>query len=1485
MVHIPGDIQPPSELEHSADGSNDAQYYELEDHPNTQHNTESKRFSNSDTTDGSDVGKNTDSKEDGPKKGKPARKLNALEQAKVSDDGGPKWLRRAMVAVLSSIPLVNDLLGLKVDALNLDDRQLYFNSALPDELLERGGLPKAKYSGNKVRTAKYTPISFLPKNIILQFQNIANIYFLAVAIFSGFDIFGVNNAGLAAVPIIAIVVVTAIRDGFEDWRRQYLDRELNDTLTVVLKNIENHNSPVSSISWWRRFKKSISHPLIKMENKITGRKITTIDSASLNDNQSYTSATINEVEKDQEVGDGGKPVFKPEYWKNIRVGDVIKVYADTSVPADIVILSSSDPEGDCFIDTRNLDGESNLKPRKSLNSTKHIRRPWHLQEMRFKFDIEGANSDLDSFGYNYTDLDTGNSEAIVTANFLPRGSTVRNSRWVIGYVVYTGSESKIVLNSGETPTKRSRLARELNFYVICNFTFLFTLCFISGVIEGIMFQRKRNNIAYYFEEGLLTKNPALNGFVTFFAAMLVLQNMVPISLYIVIEIGRTFWTLFMYSDTFMYDEETDYPCTPKSWAIGDDLGQIEYIFSDKTGTLTQNSMVFRKCSINGKAYGNAFTEAMAGQLKRENADVPSVRKEREREIEFEKIRMNQQLDESYKNPYIYHFPDFVSEPIVADMSGYMGPKQSERIEQFALALSLCNTVVVDSRSMSREDTSNQLMREQMISPASDECDTHRKSANIFDQEDHEYRAEDLQHLPLANTDDYDTTNNQLRKEVTRNTVHSVASRDRGASLELKKVRTGQVYGGGNARTSVGSARPRQSLDYRNMDGKVLVYKAESPDESALVTMARDIGYTLVADDKHSKTVDMRGAYHKFHVYQTILFSSQRKRMSVIIRDEVGRCYLLMKGADSVVEKHLSSKTRETPLFVDTLKQLENFGNEGLRTLMIAYKELDPHFTADWSKRFDAAAGHPDRETIMEELAGEIECDLELLGATGIEDELQLEVPETIETLSKAGIKLWMLTGDKVETAISIGFSCNLLEPNFELLIVKRPEELGQRLSEMGLEVNEKTLKEAGDDHSPASGNLALIIDGTVLSELTSNQDLKLQFALLGKKCRSVLCCRVSPSQKAAVVHIMKSTFDVMCIAVGDGANDVSMIQVADVGIGIVGVEGRQAAMSSDIAIGQFKFLQRLLLCHGRWCYNRAASMIECLLFQNFVFSMTLFWYNIFAQYDQSYLYDYTYLTLFNSVFVSFPIAARGILDQDLPSHILLKYPELYGNGILRQAWTKKKYFIMATDAIYQSAVCFFFVYSIFFNGTFYSYNGIDLAFRQGMGVLACTTAVFTCNLYVLLNQYRWDFCSLGLNLFSDGFFFLWTCVYSEFVTSNFFYKTGTTVIGTAVYWAYFCLSLCTTTMPRFVYTAVQRIWYPTDVDIIREISSEERQATRPSFWFIPSSAYTDKEEALILQGKSPDDPEKPLFSDFNDIHSENDIEGANWRRSPFEDTQ
>lgn len=989
---------------------------------------------------------------------------------------------------------------------------------------------------------------------------------------------------MSAVPLIVIIVITAVKDGIEDWRRTVLDTELNNAPVHRLVDWDNVNTAEDKVNPWRKFKKANTRAILwvwryfkeRKQKKAAEKKAAAFPEerqstddrrnsmfseyldreeeaqAAEDENgdvemtpvpsptpgQNYSDAKEYPIGEDKlraelnnaaaKEGDavqalevprpgtkatkkGKAPMpqrfygslinpstkpterarFKKDTWKNVQVGDFVRLYNQEEIPADIIVLATSEADGACYVETKNLDGETNLKVRQALHSGRKVKRARDCECAEFSLESELPHANLYAYSgvvrWNQRDIKHPEAEPKEMAepvginNLLLRGCTIRNTEWVLGIVVFTGEETKIMLNSGITPSKRAQISKDLNWNVIYNFVILFIMCLTAALVQGTTWGRGDQSLDA-FEYGSYGGDPGLDGLITFWAAIILFQNLVPISLYISLEIVRTCQAFFIYSDTYMYYERLDYPCTPKSWNISDDLGQIEYVFSDKTGTLTQNVMEFKKCTINGVPYGEAYTEAQAGMQKRQGIDTEAEGARARAQIARDRVKMIEDMRAMHNNVYFREDDlTFVAPDFVTDLAGQSGAEQKAANEHFMLALALCHTVI-----------------------------TERTPG----------------------------------------------------------------------------------------DPPSIEFKAQSPDEAALVGTARDVGFTVMGRSNDGIIINFLGEEREYTVLNTLEFNSSRKRMSAIMRMPDGKIILFCKGADSIIYSRLK-RGEQSELRKSTAEHLEMFAREGLRTLCIAQRELSEEEYQKWSVEHDlAAAAVQDREDKLEVVSDAIERDFMLVGGTAIEDRLQDGVPDAIALLAQAGIKLWVLTGDKVETAINIGFSCNLLDNDMDLIVLKvenddmqlASEELDKQLAVFGKKGTDEELKIAKKNHEPPAPTHALVIDGDTL-KLVLDENLRQRFLLLCKECRSVLCCRVSPSQKAAVVQMVKNGLDVMTLSIGDGANDVAMIQEAHVGVGIAGEEGRAAVMSSDYAIGQFRFLTRLMLVHGRWSYRRLGETI------------------------------------------------------------------------------------------------------------------------------------------------------------------------------------------------------------------------------------------------------------------------------------------------------
>ncbi|RDB16619.1 Phospholipid-transporting ATPase DNF1 [Hypsizygus marmoreus] len=1273
-------------------------------------------------------------------------------------------------------------------------RNVYVNYPPSAMEVDQTGEILVRYKRNKVRTTKYTILTFVPKNLYEQFRRVANIFFLSLVVLQIFPVFGAAAGAIAVLPLAFILTVTAIKDGVEDYRRGTLDEEVNTSaVTKFAGGWRNVNQPTDPRSWFEKLlginapgkvtkgvrklrdkeAGAAEHGMRIMLNKAGddrssfqtaqdmsassidlphtrgagGRRLEDIQSV---DSHSYPPASLADVSKtslsesstavakgsmewsqfgslsqyqqsvhsqsnigviDWQKRTGGSARWERTLWKKLEVGDIVLLRDNEQVPADIVVLSTSDADGMCYLETKNLDGETNLKPRRSVKATSAITSEEDIERSSFYLDSEPPHQNLYLYHgvLRYKDTGTGEQkqEPVTINELLLRGCSIRNTNWVIGLVVFTGADTKIMLNGGDTPSKRSKIEKETNFNVIVNFGILTLMCLVAAIFSGLE-DSKTGTSASFFENGSdPTSSYIVNAIVTFVSCLIAFQNIVPISLYISIEIVKTIQAYFISQDVEMYYQPYDTPCVPKTWNISDDLGQIEYVFSDKTGTLTQNIMEFQKCSVNGIAYGEGVTEAQRGAATREGKADSLDPQELNEKLATLKHQMITTMERAFKNRYMQADKLTLVSPKLAEDLTNRNSEQRANLIAFFRALALCHSVLAD--------------------------------------------------------------------------------------------------------------RPDPEGDPFHLD-----YKAESPDEAALVAAARDAGFPFVGKTKDGIDIEVMGQKERYTPLRMLEFNSTRKRMSVVMRCPDGRLILYCKGADSVIYARLA-KDHDPVMKEQTSKDMEMFANSGLRTLCIAYRWLEEEEYLNWSRKYDDATNAIEgREEEIEKANDLIEHSLVILGATALEDKLQEGVPEAIETLHQAGIKLWILTGDKLQTAIEIGYSCNLLKNSMDLMILSADSvEQTRAQIEGGLNKIASVLGPPSWDQRKrgfmpgAKASFAVVIDGDTLRHALT-PELKELFLNLGTQCETVVCCRVSPAQKALTVKLVKEGRNAMTLSIGDGANDVAMIQEANIGCGLFGLEGSQAAMSADYAFGQFRFLTKLLLVHGRWSYQRVADMHSNFFYKNVIWTFAMFWYLPFNTFDATYLYQYTFILLYNLVFTSLPVIVLGAFDQDINAKAALAFPQLYVRGIRGLEYTRTKFWLYMGDGLYQSAVIFFIPYLVWTLGLAISWNGKSVDSLADFGTTVAVSAIFAANTYVGLNTHYWTVITWIVVFGSTIVMMLWILVYSFFITDDFIDEV-IILFGGLQFWTTVFLSAAVALAPRFIVKFVTTVYTPLDKDIVREM--------------------------------------------------------------------
>ncbi|KAM9376956.1 phospholipid-transporting ATPase VB isoform 2-T2 [Pholidichthys leucotaenia] len=1039
-------------------------------------------------------------------------------------------------------------------------------------------------------------------------------------------------------------------------------------------------------------------------------------------------------------------------WKDVQVGDFVKVVCNEIVPADLLLMYTSDPNGVCHIETANLDGETNLKQRTAVSGVCNMDPEFDPESFNSIVVCEKPNNNLNHFKCFVEKPDKQKVGAGIESLLL-RGCTVRNTDHAVGFVVYAGHETKAMLNNSGPRYKRSKLERALNKDVFFCLLLLFTMCII-GSLGNFLWLEALPGVPPYLvpdSNGHLDR-PTLSSFYMFFTMIILLQILIPISLYVSIELVKVGQLFFISHDIDLYDEETDSCVQCKALNITEDLGQIEYIFSDKTGTLTENKMVFRRCSIMGIEYPhkeNAIRLAVLDEPdSEENVLFKQQPLQRSWSLESEegvpedtqhsgrrhksKVAANAQSDVAFSSPLETEvIPDWKLLQQISRAESRRSQETDPHLD-FFLALTICNTVVVSMATGQRRRASVAPRSFQRNNPLDTLSNLMKKAGSLW------HICTSCQRKPKRS---HTSTDDSVIEE---DHIHP--------SIKMEAVGTNGLH----APSLLGE--PAVTLDN-------LRYEAESPDEAALVYAAKAYGFTLLARTHDSVSVRLPSReVLVFKVLDTLTFDSNRKRMSVLVRHPVTKQNILYtKGADYAIMELLGTPYGEhhsgnqRNIAADTQRHLDRYAKEGLRTLAIAKKVVSDDLYNSWLvERQQALAAIDNREELIMATAVQLETDLSLLGATGIEDRLQESVPETIQALREAGIQVWVLTGDKTETAVNIGYACRLLEDE-DLVINMGCKNKVTCKSTLDCTLEEVRRYERDPRNVDTTQTISLVIDGCTLA-MALSPDLQDRFVDLARRCHSVLCCRVTPLQKSKVVKVIREKLKVMTLAIGDGANDVNMIQAADIGIGMSGQEGMQAVMASDFAISRFKHLKKLLLVHGHWCYTRLANMIIYFFYKNVVYVNLLFWYQFFCGFSGTAMIDYWLMIFFNLFFTSAPPVMFGIFDKDVSGEMLLGVPELYRTGQGEGEYKPSTFWVSILDAFYQSLVCFFIPYLV------YQDSEIDMF---TFGTPLNTISLFTILLHLSIEIKAWTWVHWVIMLGSVALYFTVTLVYSAIcVTCN-----------------------------------------------------------------------------------------------------------------------
>ncbi|MBW0472907.1 hypothetical protein O181_012622 [Austropuccinia psidii MF-1] len=988
---------------------------------------------------------------------------------------------------------------------------------------------KSQFPPNIVRNQKYNLITFLPLVLYEQFKFFFNLYFLAVAMSQFVPVLRIGLLMTYVAPLAFVLTITIGKEAHDDYLRRQRDSIANSTRYQILDWSSKSNAiPISN---------------------------------------SHHSSTINSSSGEPPPPSSLLPI-KTISSAQIRVGDILLLDKNMRVPADLVLLSTSDlNSGSCFIRTDQLDGETDWKLKVALEftqnlpngeadllkldgqsnedddrlannvSSQNIDKRLEVYADRPIMDIHtfmgtllvhNLNKQSEDDSVNQKPKDTmlgdgldpvrdsiddieinsihdilpssqstslGNVSSVqkipITSENVLWANTVLAAGQAVGIVIYTGNETRAVMNTSYPKTKTSLLDLEINQLakILCIVTFSLSVALVA-------FNGFRGSWWVYIVRFLI-----------------LFSSIIPISLRVNLDMGKT-----VYAHQIENDSEI-LGTIVRTSTLPEELGRIEYLLSDKTGTLTQNEMELKKLHMGTMAYGTDSMDEVALQLATALGEgAPG------------------QLNSTQNSGL----------PTGAVLATRGRRDMSSRVKDVILALALCHNVT-----------------------------------------------------PVVND-----------------------------------------------------------------DGSV-TYQASSPDEVAIVSYTESVGLRLIARDRNAITLRTTlGLTLEFEILEIFPFTSESKRMGVIIKDKkTNEITFYQKGADVVMAKIVQ--------FNDWLEEeCDNMSREGLRTLVMAKKKLSLDSYNRFSSRYLSArvdlSAEDRQEAIAKVIKEELEHNLELLGVTGVEDKLQDDVKGTLELLRNAGLKIWMLTGDKIETATCIAISSKLVSR-------------GQYIHQVS-KLNSPELVKKELEFLQQKQDCCLVIDGESLQ--TSLNYFQNEFIEVATKLPVVVACRCSPTQKADIAKLIRSHTKKRVCCIGDGGNDVSMIQAADVGIGIVGKEGKQASLAADFSINQFSYLTKLLVWHGRNSYKRSAKLAQFVIHRGLIISVIQAVFSSVLYFAPVAIYQGWLMMGYATCYTMAPVFSL-VLDQDVNEDVALLYPELYKELTKGRSLSYKSFFTYFMSAVFQ----------------------------------------------------------------------------------------------------------------------------------------------------------------------------------------------------------
>jgi phospholipid-translocating ATPase len=1226
------------------------------------------------------------------------------------------------------------------------------------------GTTRTDLCNNGVSTRKYTWLTFAPVSLLFQFRSLSNIYFLLTACIMLIPGVSPISPISAIGPLAFVLFVSEVREFIEEYQKYVRDVATNSTsVTRITK-----------------------------------------------------SAT-------------GSPELKEARWETLHPGDIVVLHDRDKIPADILLLGSSSGNF-AYVETSNLDGETNLKTKQAPSFFKdHFKKIEGAEgkdvceytiEALFDHGItfEGPNPDM------YRFKGTVDDDNLTSGNLLLRGCSLRNTPWVVGVCVYTGAETKAMLNTasvGVTPSKLTNVERRMNYMVII--VFVCQILLITGSTIGFAYWHDLILSTWYMS-GLSTSSTGLAA-LTFF---ILLNTIIPVSMWVSLEVLKFLQATMIEADLAMKDKNRNLKCVAHSKNLHEELGQITHVFTDKTGTLTCNRMEFKGCAVNGRLF------TVMDDMDPEVAEMVVT-------SSGEKKKHLKRRDLGFAGAI----------PISDKLLDLITSEATETDSEFFKCIALCHSC------------------ERVKKPSGDLTSTPR-------------RKKKRNRLSLFG---WFSPSKQDNDEA--------ADADRELEVSSTAVAVSQVYGARSFR----DVDEKDSLDEKL--SKYIYQSTSPDEAALVSSAAdigfifhKRLQSAIQLDIRGEAKV-----FEVLH--QVAFTSDRRMMSVVVRDQDSGKVVVFTKGADSsviprCVPSHVISHTQwAVELFADkglrtlclgrrelTAEEWSSFdarireASSNLETRDAKVAEIDKEIEQGLTLLGCTAVEDKLQAGVHETVTALRNAGIAVCMITGDKRETAVNIARSCKLVNSDHNVYTMSTQDNMYG----GGNFIHLDSLAELVGDGRADPLwgmtnegrylpegggtGERVSRKSslLPAEESSVKGLAaktyvqqsppgamsptgraSSHSSMAKNVdkfCIVLDGAALSILLANpsQTRKLLSVMAHPQCEAAVFCRVNPKQKGLIVRSCRDRLSRgRVLAIGDGANDISMIKEAHVGIGIFGEEGWQAAGAADYAITRFKDLYRLLFIHGRWNYIRVTFFITFFMYKNFAFTFLQFWMASLSAWSGQSVLDDMCLLAFNSVFMVAPLFAAGLWDCDInpdadrPSKGTMLHPasvnderwyvdivpRLYKPGQRNDLFRAKKVVSWLIQGLIHSVFVFFGVFAswAFFASPAIESDGYNSSFTMLQQALY-TSLLMALGLFHALLVRKWSWIYLVFNIvFHVVLYIAFTAVYDVVITTP-YSRTAAATFGNWNFWFTFIVTLAVCVLPLLILRQIKKRLYPTLIDII-----------------------------------------------------------------------